>query len=53
MGSPTGVIFPTIVQEQNTHKLIFIDSLKEYALQNCQYQIIRTINFQGNSQHNV
>ena len=49
-GSLTGVIFPVIVPEKNTNKRIFIDSINKYTLQNCQYQIIRTIDFQGNTQ---
>ena len=49
-GTSSATLFPTISSELKTHEFIFIDSLHEYNLQNCNYQIIRTINFQGNSQ---
>ena len=49
-GTSTGILFPTISSEIKTYEFIFIDSLHEYKLQNCNHQIKRTINFQGNSQ---
>ena len=49
-GTSYAKIFPTIIPEENTQKLIYIYYLKEYSLLNCTSKIWKSIKFQNTTQ---
>lgn len=41
------LLFPTIFQDKNSNEFIFIDKLEEVTLKKCNYEVTKTVSFDG------